>query len=108
MTYVQNMPPSYAGPAHPAPPNTSVDPYAVDAQYTYLLPNEMERLYARTEETSLPMMDTLPPLTPIHVDEAKLYRTTHRSSTIPYHLPSNTRHLQRRREKDEDLWDSLS
>lgn len=107
--HVQSTPPSYVASAHPSHPNAHAVPYEADGQYNEALPYEREMVHTHMEGTPSPILSRMPPpLAPIHVDEAKLYRTTHKSSTIAYHLPSGTRQVQRRREENVDFWDSLS
>lgn len=80
----------------------------MDAQYWEAYQYEGDRLYTQAEETPSPSINRIPSMTLIHVDEAKLYRTTHAGSTINYHLPSGTRRLQKRTEENVDFWDSLT
>ncbi|WFD26749.1 hypothetical protein MNAN1_001734 [Malassezia nana] len=88
-TEEQGMLSSMETAAPPVHATTFPEPYASDATYTR--PYSYEMVGLALEHTPSPPM-VVTPVTPlIHVDEAKLYRTTHKGSTISYHLPSGTR-----------------
>lgn len=104
-TQEQGMPSSMETAAPPVHVNTLAEPYTSDASsYTRAFSYDMVGLpLAHTPSPSL----VATPVTPlIHVDEAKLYRTTHKSSTISYHLPSGTRLAQASSQDDVYAWES--